>query len=132
MAERIPVVTVTEPAAGSRMICHRGTPSMSMGVRFTFGSGTGRLPLGVSAAGTSGSWMVEGVRPPVATRMRGFVRVGQILGKSLQATDTRRRWPAGTQYDVDQKATYSSTKPPIAHSRALHLNQPVETKDPVP
>src|SRR6476646_6169887 len=96
MALQMPVVTVTAPEAGSRMICHRGTPSMSIGRRLTLGSGIGRLPRGVSAGGTVGRLIADELRPPVASRMRGFDLVGQMRGKSLPDTETRRRWPFGT------------------------------------
>jgi hypothetical protein len=96
IAVRIPVVTVTMPDARSRVICHRGAPSMSSGVRFTSGSGTGRSGTRVSDSGTTGTRTAEGVGPPVASRISGFERVGQILGKSAHETETRRRWPAWT------------------------------------
>src|SRR6267378_4290995 len=52
--------------------------------------------------------MADGAGPPAARRIRGFDRVGQILGKSLDEIDTRRRWPAGTAYEVAHRGTRNS------------------------
>ena len=96
IADRMPVVTMTLPAAGSCAICQRGVASMSSGVRLTFGSGIGRSGVSVSDAGTIGRRTFDCVFAPVARRIRGLVRVGQILGKSLHEMEMRMRWPAGT------------------------------------
>src|SRR5438445_12147467 len=53
--------------------------------------------------------MADGAGPPAARRMRGFDRVGQILGKSLHANDPRSRWPAGMTYEVAHSGTRNSS-----------------------
>ena len=132
-------VTSARPVRLSRFTLQSGGTVTAAWRCTTTGDGWKDGATAVPTAATSGSTTCDGAEGPRWTPLVAACGVGQTLGQSALATETRRRWPARKTQPVVSSSTSSTARSPggssagsVSESRRVTLSMPFATSCDVP